>query len=55
MRDEFDSRLWVDHGAAFSKALAELIHQIRVSWTRLYEMQYDAPWRRVGMCTEPRH
>jgi hypothetical protein len=46
MRDEFDSRLLVEHGTDFYTALAELFRQIKLSWTRLHEIQYEAPWRR---------
>ena len=46
MRDESDSRFLVEHGAAFYEQLANFFHQVRLSWTRLYEIQYDAPWRR---------
>ena len=46
MRDEFDSRVLDEHGTAFYDAIAELFRQIKISWARLYEIQYDAPWRR---------
>jgi len=44
MRDEFDGRLWVDHGAAFGDVVASFLDQLKLSLKRLHEIQYEAPW-----------
>ncbi|MGE5721952.1 MAG: hypothetical protein ACM3YM_05775 [Sphingomonadales bacterium] len=46
MRDEMDARLWAEHGSEFSAAVAGLLGQVRTAFAKLYEIQYDAPWRR---------
>lgn len=50
MRDEIDSRIWVEHGHAFSEDLARLFAAIRASvgtaLKRLSEIEFDAPWKR---------
>jgi hypothetical protein len=50
MRDEIDSRLWVDHGHAFSEDVDRLFSRIGsaigVALRRLNEMEFDAPWKR---------
>jgi hypothetical protein len=44
MRDEFDDRMWVEHGAAFSAALSRLFAQVGVAFKKLNQIQFDAPW-----------
>ena len=50
MRDEIDSRIWVEHGPAFSDSLAGFLaaagDAIGVGLRRLNEIEFDAPWRR---------
>ncbi|HEX8626023.1 MAG TPA: hypothetical protein VF782_13235 [Allosphingosinicella sp.] len=52
MRDEMDSRIWVEHGAAFSsdlaKALAAAAANFAAGFRRLNEIQFDAPWKRAA-------
>jgi hypothetical protein len=50
MRDEIDSRLWVEHGSAFSEDLAKLFQQIGDAFARLTEIQYRAPWTNQRGC-----
>ena len=49
MRDEIDSRIWVEHGHAFSEDLAKffarLADSIGTGLRRLNEIEFDAPWR----------
>lgn len=50
MRDEIDSRIWADHGRAFSEDLARFFSTTAASvgagFRRLNEIQFDAPWKR---------
>jgi hypothetical protein len=50
MRDEIDSRMWVEHGHAFSEDLANFFAgaaaAIGTGLRRLNEMEFDAPWER---------
>jgi len=46
MRDEIDSRLWLEHGSAFTEDLAKLFRQAGEAINRLNEVQFRAPWRR---------
>ncbi|HEX8241209.1 MAG TPA: hypothetical protein VF574_15855 [Allosphingosinicella sp.] len=50
MRDEIDSRLWVQHGHAFSESVANFFASagdaIGTGLRRLNEMEFDAPWER---------
>ncbi|HEX8224523.1 MAG TPA: hypothetical protein VF605_11965 [Allosphingosinicella sp.] len=50
MRDEIDSRIWAEHGHAFSGDLANFFASvgsaIGVGLKRLNEMDFDAPWKR---------
>jgi hypothetical protein len=49
MRDEIDSRFWVENHGAFSKDLAKLFAaaaaNIGSGFKRLQEIQFDAPWK----------
>jgi hypothetical protein len=49
MRDEIDTRAWVEHHGAFSEDLAKLIAaaaaNIGAGFRRLTEIQFDAPWK----------
>ena len=50
MRDEIDSRIWAQHGHAFSEDLDNLFARIGstvgIALRRLNEMEFDAPWKR---------
>ena len=50
MRDEIDSRIWAEHGQAFSEDLANFFARtadaIGTGLRRLNEMEFDAPWKR---------
>ena len=50
MRDEMDSRLWLQHGQAFSKTVADFLagaaDSIGTGLRRLNELEFDAPWKR---------
>ena len=50
MRDEIDSRMWVEHGHAFSETVANFFAgaaaTIGTGLRRLNEMEFDAPWER---------
>ncbi|HLL30054.1 MAG TPA: hypothetical protein VK403_03555 [Allosphingosinicella sp.] len=46
MRDEIDSRIWADHGGAFSEELARFFANLGTGLRRLNEIQFDAPWKR---------
>ncbi|MGA9581891.1 MAG: hypothetical protein WBR13_07995 [Allosphingosinicella sp.] len=50
MRDEIDSRIWADHGHAFSEDLTRFFAaagaNIGAGFRRLNEIQFEAPWKR---------
>jgi hypothetical protein len=50
MRDEIDSRIWVEHHAAFTQAVANFLAAAATTlgsgFQRLNEIQFDAPWKR---------
>ena len=46
MRDEYDSRLWLEHGKQFSADIASFLHAIGRSFALLNAKQFNAPWRR---------
>lgn len=52
MRDEMDSRIWVEHGQDFSRDLAKVFAAAAANFAagfrRLNEIQFDAPWKRSG-------
>lgn len=49
MRDEMDSRIWGEHGAAFSadidRAIAAIGAALRPALQRLHEMEFSSPWK----------
>jgi len=49
-----DARFWAEHGSEFSAAIARLFGQVRTAFAKLYEIQYDAPWRRENPRQERR-
>jgi hypothetical protein len=46
MRDEMDSRIWVEHHEAFSEAVGNFFAAAGLALKKLHEIQFDAPWRR---------
>ena len=50
MRDEIDSRIWAEHGQAFSDSLASFFTtaaaNFGAAFRRLNEIEFDAPWKR---------
>jgi hypothetical protein len=50
MRDEIDSRIWAEHGHAFSTDLAKFFASVGTAidtgLRRLNEIEFDAPWER---------
>ncbi|HEY0413707.1 MAG TPA: hypothetical protein VGD66_11235 [Allosphingosinicella sp.] len=46
MRDEIDSRMWVEHHEAFSSQVASLFAAAGEAFRRLNAIQFDAPWQR---------
>jgi hypothetical protein len=48
MRDEMDGRIWVEHHADFSAFIAGAIDALKVSFKKLHEIEFDAPWRRAA-------
>jgi hypothetical protein len=48
MRDEMDARMWVEHGAAFSKTVADFFARARPALERIHAYHFEAPWRRRG-------
>ncbi|HEX6375522.1 MAG TPA: hypothetical protein VFZ91_07350 [Allosphingosinicella sp.] len=46
MRDEIDSRIWVEHGHAFSESLAGFLAAAGKGLKRLNEIEFEAPWKR---------
>ncbi len=50
MRDEIDSRIWAEHGQAFSEGLeaflAAAAANVGSALRRLNEIEFDAPWKR---------
>jgi hypothetical protein len=45
MRDEIDSRMWVEHHQAFSESVASFFAKSAEAFRRLNDIQFDAPWR----------
>jgi hypothetical protein len=49
MRDEIDSRLWVEHGppfaAAIDAAIAAIAAAVRPALRRIHEVEFGAPWK----------
>lgn len=46
MRDEFESRMWIEHGAEFNAFVARVLDQAWQALKRLNEIEFDAPWLR---------
>ena len=48
MRDEIDGRMWVEHGAAFSKTVGDFFASLKPALKWIHHYHFDAPWRREG-------
>lgn len=55
MRDEIDSRMWIEHHAAFSRSVGGLFGSLKAGLAslkpaleRLHSLEWDAPWRHRG-------
>ena len=45
MRDEIDSRLWVEHHEQFSRSVKRGLKRLLNAFCTLTTIQFDAPWR----------
>lgn len=45
MRDEIESRLWVEHGDGWSNFVHDVAGGIADVMRRLHRIEFDAPWR----------
>lgn len=50
MHEDFDTRLWADHGRHFSEAMSDVFAQARTAFQVLAALQFTAPWH-----SEKRH
>jgi hypothetical protein len=48
MRDEMDARMWLEHGAAFSKTIVDFFARLKPALDRIHAYHFEAPWRREG-------
>jgi hypothetical protein len=48
MRDEMDARMWLAHGAAFSKTIMDFLGRAKPALDRIHAYHFAAPWRREG-------
>lgn len=46
MRDEIDSRIWAEHGPAFTADLHKALQRLWHGFERLNARLFAAPWRR---------
>lgn len=53
MRDEMDSRMWVEHHEEFSDGIDQLIAKVKSAFGRIkpaldhiHAFEWDSPWRR---------
>jgi hypothetical protein len=47
MRDEMDSRMWLEHRDTFANNVTALFAAIGTGLKRLNQIEFDAPWKRV--------
>jgi hypothetical protein len=47
MRDEIDSRMWLEHHQSFAGNLTALFAEIGKGLSRLNQIEFDAPWKRA--------
>lgn len=49
MRDQMDSRIWIEHGPAFTAGIAGALAAIASAFApalkRLHEIEFSAPWK----------
>lgn len=55
MRDEIDSRMWIEHHAAFSRSVGDLIGGVKRAFAgikpaldHIHAWEFDSPWQRRG-------
>jgi hypothetical protein len=48
MRDEMDARMWLEHGAAFGRNVADLFAGLKPALERIHAFHFSAPWREDG-------
>ena len=46
--NDFDSAAWADHHRHLSDDIARWFEKLAYAFKRLNEIEYDAPWERVG-------
>ena len=46
MHEDFNTRLWADHGPKFVQAVTALFAEAGRALARLNAIEFDAPWRR---------
>ncbi len=47
MRDQIDSSLWSEHHEGWSEFVDDVIGGIAKVLRRIYEIEFDAPWRQL--------
>ena len=46
MHEQFDSRLWAEHGSQITASMADMFHKAGEAFKALIEIEFDAPWSR---------
>ena len=46
MHEQFDSRLWADHGNEITATLHDAFVKIGEAFRKLSDIEFDAPWRK---------
>ena len=46
MHEQFDSRLWAEHGPQITASIADALRKAGDAFRKLQEIEFDAPWRR---------
>jgi len=53
MHEDFNTRLWADHGPQFTAAMTDLLAKVRIVFERLVAIEFAAPWeRRDDACVD---
>ncbi|MFC7498351.1 hypothetical protein ACFQRC_03850 [Enterovirga sp. GCM10030262] len=52
MHEQFDSRLWAEHGSQISASIAEAFRKLGEAFKTLNRIAFDAPWRRDSETNE---
>ena len=51
MRDQMDAGIWNEHGRQFSEDLHRLFRAVQVTFCKMAEINFAAPWRKTaGRC-----